>query len=140
MPDFVDTTVQGLDRRLDELQEEQRRLQAARAALVDSTASSTRRGRRATTTRATATTDSQAGASPATQTTRRGPGRPRGRQSRNTRGKQALTVIRQTPGLTIPQLAERLKIQPNYLYRVIPNLVSDGLVSKDGQTLHPAGE
>lgn len=37
MPDFVDATVQDLDQRLGELHEEQRKLEAARAALVGST-------------------------------------------------------------------------------------------------------
>ena len=42
------------------------------------------------------------------------------------------------PGITIPQLAEALKIQPNYLYRVMPKLVSDGSIRREGQGWYPA--
>ena len=42
------------------------------------------------------------------------------------------------PGITIPQIAEALKIEPNYLYRVMPKLVEDGQVKRDGQGWHPA--
>jgi DNA-binding MarR family transcriptional regulator len=62
---------------------------------------------------------------------RRGPGRPR--------AAQALELVRNKPGITIPQIAESLKIEPNYLYRVMPKLVSDGQVKRDGQGWHPAG-
>jgi hypothetical protein len=31
-----------------------------------------------------------------------------------------------------------MKIEPNYLYRVMPKLVSDGQVKRDGQGWHPA--
>jgi DNA-binding IscR family transcriptional regulator len=47
--------------------------------------------------------------------------------------------VRNQPGITIPQIAEALKIEPNYLYRVMPKLVSDGQVKRDGQGWHPAG-
>jgi len=57
----------------------------------------------------------------------------------NTRSNQALELVRNQPGITIPQIAEALKIEPNYLYRVMPKLVSDGQVRRDGQGWHPAG-
>ena len=117
---FVDSTVKDIDSRLRELQEEVAKLQAARAALVGakrgpgrprgSTTSSTTRARRG-----------------------RRPGRPRGRRGGNTRSNQALELVRNQPGITIPQIAENLKIEPNYLYRVMPKLVSDGLVKREGQ-------
>ncbi len=66
----------------------------------------------------------------------RGPGRPRGRRSAaGTRADQTVALIRENSGVTIPQLAEKLKIQPNYLYRVVPKLVKDGLITKDGTAL-----
>jgi hypothetical protein len=126
MPGFVDTTVKDIDSRLKELQEEVRKLEAARAALVG-----TRRGPgrppRSTTT-------------PTESAPRRGrrPGRPRGRRGGNTRSNQALELVRSQPGITIPQIAESLKIEPNYLYRVMPKLVNDGLIARDGQGWHPA--
>jgi hypothetical protein len=122
---YVDTTVAEIDDRLDELKAELAKLQSARSAL-----------------------------------TRRGPGRPakahsvngngngngaghngtRSRGRRNgTRADQALTLVRERPGITIPEIAASLGTEPNYLYRVMPNLVKDGKVKRDGQGWHPAG-
>jgi DNA-binding IscR family transcriptional regulator len=44
--------------------------------------------------------------------------------------------VKSRPGITIPQLAEAMKIQPNYLYRVMPRLVSDGQIERKGQGWH----
>jgi hypothetical protein len=118
---FVDSTVKDIDARLSELKEEVSRLEAARTALT----SGRRRGGR--------TASSNAARS------RQGPGRPRGRRGGNTRANQALELVRSRPGITIPQIAQRLKIEPNYLYRVMPKLVSDGQVKQDGRGYHPAG-
>ena len=68
----------------------------------------------------------------------RGPGRPRGRRGGNTRANQALELVRGKPGITIPEIASAMGIEPNYLYRVMPKLVSDGQVKRDGQGWHPA--
>ena len=77
-----------------------------------------------------------------TQSTRRSsgrrPGRPRGRSRGGTRANQALELVRGTPGITIPQIAEKMGIEPNYLYRVMPRLASDGQVKREGQGWHPA--
>ena len=67
----------------------------------------------------------------------RGPrrrGRPRGS---GTRSKQALELVRTRPGITIPEIAEAMGIQQNYLYRVLPALQKDGLVRKQGRGWHP---
>jgi uncharacterized small protein (DUF1192 family) len=123
--DFVDSTVREIDGRLSALKEEVKRLEAARAALVG-----TRRG-----------PGRPAGSGTATRTTRRTgrrPGRPRGRRGGNTRANQALELVRSRPGITIPQLAEAMKIQPNYLYRVMPRLVADGQIKREGQGWHAA--
>lgn len=125
MAEFVDTTVKDIDARLKQLKEEVTRLEGARAALVG--------GRRG---------PGRPRGSVATSTTRRRtgrrPGRPRGRRSGGTRATQALELVRKQPGITIPQIAENLKIEPNYLYRVMPKLVADGQVTRDGQGWHPA--
>ena len=71
--------------------------------------------------------------------TRRGPGRPRGRSRGGTRANQALELVRSQPGITIPQIAEKMGIEPNYLYRVMPRLLSDGQVKREGQGWLPAG-
>ena len=127
MADFVDSTVKDIDRRLSELKVEVSKLEAARAALVGG-----RRGpgRPASANGGGATT------TPRRRTTRRA-GRPRGRRGGNTRANQALALVQERPGITIPQIAESLKIEPNYLYRVMPKLVEDGQVSREGQGWHP---
>jgi DNA-binding IclR family transcriptional regulator len=48
-------------------------------------------------------------------------------------------LVRQRPGVTIPDLAKAMKIQPNYLYRVLPRLQSEGQVRREGQGWHAAG-
>jgi hypothetical protein len=125
---FVDTTVKEIDDRLRELKEEVARLEAARSALTGG-----RRGPgRPRATRATRT-------QPTPRTTaRRRPGRPRGRSRGGTRANQALELVRSTPGITIPQIAEKMGIEPNYLYRVMPRLATDGQVRREGQGWHPA--
>ncbi len=132
MAGFVDSTVKEIDDRLRDLKEEVSRLEAARSALTGG-----RRGPgrpRASATRTLATTTRR---SPTT-TARRRPGRPRGRSRTGTRANQALELVRSTPGITIPQIAEKMGIEPNYLYRVMPRLASDGQVRRDGQGWHPA--
>lgn len=122
MADFVDSTVKDIDSRLAELEREVSKLQAARAALVGS-----RRG---------------PGRPPGSTTRkRRAPrasGRTRRRRGGNTRATQALALVNERPGITIPQIAESLKIEPNYLYRVMPKLLEDGSVKREGQGWHPA--
>ena len=41
------------------------------------------------------------------------------------------------PGITIPELADSMGIQANYLYRVMPGLQKDGKVKKRGKGWHP---
>lgn len=126
MAGFVDTTVKDIDDRLKELQDEVVKLEAARSALVGARrgpgrpprASASRTGR--------------------TSTRTRRPGRPRGRRGGNTRANQALELVRKQPGITIPEIAEAMKIESNYLYRVMPKLVSEGLITREGQGWHPA--
>jgi hypothetical protein len=118
MAGFIDSAVQDIDNRLHELKEEEKRLQAAKAALL---------GNRRAPGRPTRT--NAAG--------KRRPGRPRGRRGGNTRSNQALELVRSQPGITIPQIAEALKIEPNYLYRVMPKLTADNLIRRDGAGWHP---
>jgi hypothetical protein len=63
-------------------------------------------------------------------------GRPRGS---GTRGQQALDLVRAQPGITIPELADKMGIKQNYLYRVMPDLASQGQVTKSGRGWHPRG-
>jgi hypothetical protein len=61
-------------------------------------------------------------------------GRPKGSGKR---AQEALTLVTTTPGITIPQIAEKMGISQNYLYRVLPGLADDGLVTKEGRGWHP---
>jgi hypothetical protein len=122
LADFVDSTVKDIDNRLAELQQEVTKLQAAREALVGS-----RRG----------PGRPPGSASASRRRAPRRPGRPRRSRGGNTRATQALELVRAQPGITIPKIAETLKIEPNYLYRVMPKLVEDGSVKRDGQGWHP---
>ena len=127
MPDFVDTAVKEIDEQLRALKDEGARLEAARAAL---TAGRPRRGRsggdRAVRTQASSAARRNGGS--AASPTRRGS---------NTRASQALELVRSTPGITIPEIARAMKIQPNYLYRVLPRLASAGEIKREGQGWHP---
>jgi hypothetical protein len=124
MASFVDTTVQEIDSRLKELREESARLTAAREALVGTARRGPGRPRGTT------------AAAPARRRTRTARGR--GRRAGSTRATQALDLVRSNPGITIPKIAESLKIEPNYLYRVMPKLVSDGQIRRDGLGYFPA--
>jgi CRP-like cAMP-binding protein len=126
MADFLDEKRGELMQRLDELRplvEEYHRLEAAIAALdgvkSGGGAPARRRG-------------SVNGNANGNGTGRRG--RPRGS---GTRGKQALELVRSTPGITIPEIAEQMGIQQNYLYRVLPSLQKEGLIRKEGRGWHP---
>ena len=129
MADFVDNTVKDIDARLSELKQEMERLEAARTALVG-----TRRGpgrppgSGSTRTRTRARRTSSNG-----RKTRR----TRARRGGNTRANQALQLVNDKPGITIPEIAQSMGIEPNYLYRVLPRLASEGQVRKDGQGWHP---
>jgi transposase-like protein len=95
-------------------------------------------------------------------TTRRSPGRPRGRAKAapsaasgskttapakrkrrgrrgGTRADQAVKLIEQQPGISASDVAKTMKIKPNYLYRVLGDLEKEGRVKKDGRNYFPAG-
>ena len=131
MADFLEEKKREIDRRLKELRplvDEFHRLEAAAAALegvqgatgtgaaARTPARRTRRARKATSARSAPR------------------GRPRGSGARS---KQALELVRSRPGITIPEIAQAIGIQQNYLYRVLPALQKDGLVRKEGRGWHP---
>jgi hypothetical protein len=74
---------------------------------------------------------------------RRRPGRPRGsattrrRRRGGTRADQAVKIVADNPGITASEIAKRMKIKPNYLYRVMGDLQKEGRVSKRGRGYHP---
>ncbi len=78
---------------------------------------------------------------------RRGPGRPRGSRSATgrtrtrtrrrrrggTRADQAVALIKANPGISASEIARQMKIQPNYMYRVLADLQKEGKVKKSGR-------
>jgi len=66
---------------------------------------------------------------------RRG-GRPKGSGKRAT---EALSLVRGQPGITIPELAAKMGIKQNYLYRVLPGLEKEGKLEKKGRGWYPKG-
>ena len=133
MSDFLAEKRKEIKARLDELRplvDEFARLEAAEKALAGVSGSK-----------------AAAPAGTRRSTTRRGPGRPKGsgktapgRRGRpkgtGNRANQALTLITDQPGITIPELAEKMGIKQNYLYRVVPGLAEEGKVVKSGRGWH----
>lgn len=153
MTDFLDEKRNEITSRLKELKplvEEYARLEAAAAALSgvgDATV--------VPTTGSESEVVSSASAPPAT---RRGPGRPRGsrakakaatkakattkrragrRKGSGTRAVEARSFIQGQPGITIPELAAKMGIKQNYLYRVLPGLEQERKVEKQGRGWFP---
>jgi hypothetical protein len=143
--DFLDEKRREITDRLKELKplvDEYNRLESAAAALAG--------------------VGGAASSSGATTTRRRGPGRPRGsttrakassttakaarkpgkrragrRKGSGTRAAEALSFVQGQPGITIPELAAKMGIKQNYLYRVLPGLEQEKKVEKKGRGWHP---
>jgi hypothetical protein len=94
------------------------------------TTGTARRGRPAAPKAETAT------AATTTATPRRRAGR---RKGSGTRAAQALSFVTGQPGITIPELAAKMGIKQNYLYRVLPALEQEKKIKKQGRGWHPAG-
>lgn len=62
-------------------------------------------------------------------------GRRRGRPA--ARSAEALALVRAQPGVTIPAMAKQMGIAAPYLYRVLPKLIEEGKVRKDGSGWFP---
>jgi hypothetical protein len=135
MADFLDEKRNEIGARLKELKplvDEYHRLEAAAAALDGVPTQSAGNGS-ASPQRATARVKA-AGRRRSTGTGTGRRGRPKGS---GTRGAEALALVKASPGITIPEIAEKMGIKQNYLYRVLPGLAEDGLVKKDGRGWHP---
>src|SRR6266516_1768170 len=55
------------------------------------------------------------------------------RRAGGTRANQALELIKANPGIGVPQIADRMGIRQNYLYRVTAALQKAGSVKRQGQ-------
>lgn len=132
--DFLDEKRKEIDARLKELRplaEEYERLKAAAAALdgVSATALSS--------TAPTGSARRTPARAPATRKRDASHGRPSRPKGSGTRGTEALALVKASPGITIPEIADRMAIKQNYLYRVLARLAEEGLVVKDGRGWNP---
>jgi hypothetical protein len=57
------------------------------------------------------------------------------RTGRPTRRDRVLELVRERPGITVPELVEEMKVNRTSLYPVVRQLVSDGLIEKSGAQL-----
>lgn len=111
----VDDVSALIEKRLKELHGEQTRLRGALAELSDKAPAKRSGGARG----------SSSGASKRA--------RPRRSKKGGTRVDHAVAFVEKNPGSTTKQIAEGLKVQPAYLYRVLPGLVKEGRLKKDGR-------
>jgi hypothetical protein len=115
MPRVSNTVDQArtlLERRLRELDDERKKVEAALAGLGRSVA---RRG-----------PGRPRGASSSTR-----------RRRGSTRADQAVRIIKQNPGITVSELGRKMKLNhPNYLYRVLPDLQKEGRIRRKGKGYH----
>jgi hypothetical protein len=147
MSDFLDEKREEIARRLDELKpfvEEYARLAAAVKALEEAHAPADPKP--------TAAEGKTVGSVPARPKGSHAPGRPQSsrsatstrpkpqgkrraglRKASGTRAAQALSFVQTQPGITIPELAARMGIKQNYLYRVLPALQEENKVAKRGR-------
>lgn len=143
------------------LVDEFNRLEAAASALADAVGSAATDAGAAVIRRAPGRPRGSGSHKPATakstpKTARKRPGRPTGRKKAGppsattpvaasparragrrkgsgARASQALSFVQAEPGITIPELAAKMKIKQNYLYRVLPGLEQENKVQKKGR-------
>lgn len=160
MTDFLDEKRQEITTRLKELKplvDEFNRLEAAAAALAgvlgsaaaEATATVTRRrgpGRPRGSSAAKKAAKAAAAPAPkaaapkaaakAARPAKRRAGR---RKGSGTRAAEARSFVQGQPGITIPELAAKMGIKQNYLYRVLPGLEQENKVEKKGRGWYPKG-
>ena len=154
MTDFLDEKRQEIAERLKELKpavDEYSRLEAAAAALqgvggstatTTATATATPRRRGPGRPRGSVNRKAAAATPAAPKAARKKAGRPAGRRAgrrkgSGTRAAEALSFVQGQPGITIPELAAKMGIKQNYLYRVLPGLEQENKVAKQGRGWHP---
>ena len=133
MVDVLNDLRKDLEKRLKDLApmvEEHAHVRAALDALKDTGTQARRSAATAAHTAASAVRRS-----PASKNGTGSRGRARGGGAR---ALEALRHVHGNPGITIGELATKMKIKPNYLYRVLPQLQREGKVRKDGSGYHAA--
>jgi hypothetical protein len=154
MADFLDGTEKDIANRINELKpavlEYEQLVAAAQALGMDLTNGRGRPGR------------PSGKRGPGRPARKRGPGRPPGKPGRKpavpkaargkasgrragrrkgsgTRAAEALKFVTESPGITIPELAAKMGIKQNYLYRVLPGLATEKKIKRDeaGKGWHP---
>jgi hypothetical protein len=147
--DFLDEKRREITDRLKELKpmvDEYTRLEAAASALegvggssaAGATAAPRRRGPGRPRGSVNRTTAKATAAAKPKRKPSRPPGRRRAgrRKGSGTRAAEAFAFVQGQPGITIPELASKMGIKQNYLYRVLPGLQQEGKVSKKGRGWH----
>jgi hypothetical protein len=157
--DFLDEKRQEITARLKELKpliDEYTRLEAAATALAGvggsttasvATVTTRRRGpgrprgsgkakKAAAPTATTATVAAPKAAGKPGRPAKRRAGR---RKGSGTRAAEARSFVQGQPGITIPELAAKMGIKQNYLYRVLPGLEQEKKVEKKGRGWYPKG-
>ena len=111
-------------KRLAELDEERRRLERALSELGGKAIKRARRkGRRG-----------RPKGSGAKKTKKRATTTRRRKRSGGTRANQAVKLVEKNPGISASEIAKKMKIKPNYLYRVLGELEKEGRVKKKGRS------
>jgi sugar-specific transcriptional regulator TrmB len=118
-PHVLDEARDLLRKRLEELDEERKRLERALVELGEKAIG--RAGRRPGRPRGSG---------------KKARGRKRGRR-KGTRADQAVKLVEGSPGITASDIAKTMKIKPNYLYRVLGDLEKEGRVKKKGRQYFP---
>jgi hypothetical protein len=146
--DFLDGKRTEIAERLKELKpavDEYNRLEAAASALegVGGTAATTTAPRRRGPGRPRGSVNRKASTA-AAKPARKKAGRPAARRAGRRKGSgsraaEALSFVQGQPGITIPELAAKMGIKQNYLYRVLPGLQQENKVAKKGRGWHPKG-
>jgi len=119
MPNALDEAAKLLRKRISELDSERKKLERALSNLTGG-----RLGRRGP--------GRPPGSRTAATTTKAQPRRRRRRGG--TRSDQAVRMIKANPGITASELAKKMRIKPNYLYRVLGDLQKEGRVKKSGRS------
>lgn len=59
------------------------------------------------------------------------------RKGSGKRSAEALSIIQEQPGVTVPEIAARMGIKRTYVYRILPDLEKGGAVRKEKRGWHP---